>query len=328
MAIYGPGGGGSSGGDVTGGSASSTGELAAYSDTSGKAIGRSFAILSGPATSTKTYTVPNSNSTLMVGTTGATDNAILRADGTGGGTVQTSLVIIGDGGEVSGASSLSINSGLLQMGSFGIVSGNGAGLSFNGLGATAALAGDFGTNGLVMYLGGGHLVSFDGLTSSFPAVKRSGTTLQHRLGDDSADGPMSASGATLSSATVPLTFSNAAFQGCTALSTSAGGVLVCTVSDVRLKDVIGPSSEGLDAILAITPQKFTWKDGRRVGVQSGLIAQDVQAAIPLGVSATGDGYLQLEKDAIIGALVNAVKELHATVEDLRSQVLGLSASKG
>lgn len=38
------------------------------------------------------------------GSTGSTDNAVLRADGTGGSTVQSSLVSIGDGGEVSTAS--------------------------------------------------------------------------------------------------------------------------------------------------------------------------------------------------------------------------------
>lgn len=36
-------------------------------------------------------------------------------------------------------------------------------------------------------------VNFGGTSASFPALKVSGTTLQHRLADDSADGPMSAS---------------------------------------------------------------------------------------------------------------------------------------
>jgi len=52
-------------GDVVGGTASATGEIATYSSTSGKAIGRSYAILSGPATTAKTYTLPNQNATIV-----------------------------------------------------------------------------------------------------------------------------------------------------------------------------------------------------------------------------------------------------------------------
>lgn len=49
-------------------------------------------------------------------------------------------------------------------------------------------------NGNTWTIGNGAFFGgFGGLTSSFPGLKRSGTTLQHRLADDSADGPMSAS---------------------------------------------------------------------------------------------------------------------------------------
>lgn len=41
-------------------------------------------------------------------------------------------------------------------------------------------------------------LNFGGTTSSFPALKVSSTTLQHRLADDSADGPMSAAAGTFS----------------------------------------------------------------------------------------------------------------------------------
>ena len=52
-------------GDVTGGSVSAAGELAAYTDTSGKVIGRSFAAFSGPASTVKTYTLPNASATIL-----------------------------------------------------------------------------------------------------------------------------------------------------------------------------------------------------------------------------------------------------------------------
>ncbi|KJV05559.1 hypothetical protein [Methylocucumis oryzae] len=38
----------------------------------------------------------------MGGSTGGTDNALLRANGTGGATAQASAVIVGDNGEISG----------------------------------------------------------------------------------------------------------------------------------------------------------------------------------------------------------------------------------
>lgn len=67
-------------GDVTGGSSSATGELAAYSSTSGKAIGRSYVSFSGPATTVKTYTLPNSNATII--TEGNATGGIVLGDST------------------------------------------------------------------------------------------------------------------------------------------------------------------------------------------------------------------------------------------------------
>lgn len=55
---------GSSAADVSGGSASGTGELAAYGDTTGKLIGRSYVAFSGPGTSVKTKTISNANDTI------------------------------------------------------------------------------------------------------------------------------------------------------------------------------------------------------------------------------------------------------------------------
>ena len=53
------------------------------------------------ATTDKTFTLPNVSGTFVLGSLGATDNAVLRADGAGGSTAQGSGMIVGD---VSGAS--------------------------------------------------------------------------------------------------------------------------------------------------------------------------------------------------------------------------------
>jgi hypothetical protein len=114
-------------------------------------------------------------------------------------------------------------------------------------------------------------------------------------------------------------FEDAAYQGCTALSTDVSGNLVCTVSDLRMKDVRTPFVDGLNAINRITPQTFFWKDGRTPGLQGGLIAQDVQQAIPLAVSENGAGMLQLNEPTLIAVLINAVKELKQRVEVLEDE---------
>ena len=76
------GGGGS--GDVTGPASAVSGHLAVFGDTSGKVIADGGAVPAG-----------------IGGSTGATDNAILRANGTGGSTVQSSIVTIDDNGLLS-----------------------------------------------------------------------------------------------------------------------------------------------------------------------------------------------------------------------------------
>lgn len=79
----------------------------------------------------------------------------------------------------------------------------------------------------------GGLIAFGGgATASFPALKRSTTTLQHRLADDSADAPISASNATLSGALgLPTTsFANNATCATTLqfLGADASYIYVCT----------------------------------------------------------------------------------------------------
>lgn len=52
-------------GDVSGGSTSTDGELVSYNGTGGKTIKESFAKLSGPASTVKTYTLPNASATIL-----------------------------------------------------------------------------------------------------------------------------------------------------------------------------------------------------------------------------------------------------------------------
>lgn len=57
---------GTGSGDVTGGSASASGEAAVYGSTTGKVIGRSYYKLSGPVATLRTYTFPDADATVCV----------------------------------------------------------------------------------------------------------------------------------------------------------------------------------------------------------------------------------------------------------------------
>jgi len=77
----------------------------------------------------------------------------------------------------------------------------------------------------------------------------------------------------------------------------------------------------LDRILTLRGVTWEWRHGApirdRRGRAIGLLAQDVQAAFPEAVIAGRDGYLRVDYEGLVGALVEAVKELAECVEQLR-----------
>ena len=76
-----------------------------------------------------------------------------------------------------------------------------------------------------MGIEGNGLVSFGGSTTSFPAIKRTGTTAGFRLADDSGDAPISAGAGTFSGAISAsnLSGTNTGDQTGTTLSVTATG---------------------------------------------------------------------------------------------------------
>jgi hypothetical protein len=99
---------------------------------------------------------------------------------------------------------------------------------------------------------------------------------------------------------------------------SSSGTLTNTnPSDKRLKDNITPITYGLNEVLQLNPVSFDWKNDNNKNKQFGFIAQEVQEVMPEAVI---DGeYLGLEKDAIYTALINAIKELKAEIEQLKNK---------
>ena len=110
-------------------------------------------------------------------------------------------------------------------------------------------------------------------------------------------------------------------KGTASLTTGTSWI---NVSDKRLKDVQGPYTPGLDAVLSLNPIKFRYKENNPLGLPSdkeivGVIAQDVEAYIPEAVLKRDDGYLELNVDPIHWATINAIKELHHEVEILKAE---------
>jgi len=101
------------------------------------------------------------------------------------------------------------------------------------------------------------------------------------------------------------------------------------LSDRRLKKDIIPIEGALETVRKLQGVTFRWKDTSRgaglEGLKRGLIAQDVEAVIPEWVSTQSDGYKVLTKEGIEAVLIEAIKELKAENDALRSRVEALEA---
>ncbi len=132
---------------------------------------------------------------------------------------------------------------------------------------------------------------------------------------------------------------NNAFTTLSSLGTgtvySNGGTLTNTnPSDERLKENIADLSWGLNEILQLRAVEYTWKDDRaNQGKQYGFIAQEVEPIIPdlvkeftipaneeLGTEEIIR--LGLEKDGIFVALVKAIQEQQAQIDELKAIING------
>ena len=93
-----------------------------------------------------------------------------------------------------------------------------------------------------------------------------------------------------------------------------GGGSWAATSDIRLKDIDGDYTQGLDSIVKLKPVMFHYKKDNVRHEPSdtqyyGLIAQDVMKVFPEAVSKGDDGYYSLDATPINYALINAVQDL-------------------
>ena len=103
-----------------------------------------------------------------------------------------------------------------------------------------------------------------------------------------------------------------------------GGGSWSSFSDMRLKNLNGGYERGLSEISRLNPVRYEYKENNERQLPAGrefvgLVAQEVEGIIPEAVERTGDGYLMVNNDPIVWAMVNAIKELKDENRELRAQ---------
>ncbi|HKR00843.1 MAG TPA: tail fiber domain-containing protein [Pyrinomonadaceae bacterium] len=104
-----------------------------------------------------------------------------------------------------------------------------------------------------------------------------------------------------------------------------GGGSWAVFSDERLKNIKGSFNSGLKALMQLQPLRYEYKRDNALGLNSdgehvGFGAQAVQRVIPEAVTATENGYLQINNDPILWTMLNAIKEQQKEIEQLKAEV--------
>ncbi|HUW57617.1 MAG TPA: tail fiber domain-containing protein [Planctomycetota bacterium] len=102
---------------------------------------------------------------------------------------------------------------------------------------------------------------------------------------------------------------------------------ITSVSDERLKDIQGPYTPGLNALLGLRPILFHYNEASGLDTENlyaGFSAQNVLAYLPEAVGKNLDGVFSVNLVPLLAATVTAVQELTAELDALRAKA-GLPA---
>jgi hypothetical protein len=110
-----------------------------------------------------------------------------------------------------------------------------------------------------------------------------------------------------------------------------GGGSWLSFSDERLKNIRGPYTSGLKAVMQLQPLRYHYRQNNPLnlpqsGEHIGFGAKAVQQVIPEAVTANADGYLMVNNDPIIWTMLNAIKEQQQQIEELKQEVRRLRAT--
>jgi hypothetical protein len=110
-----------------------------------------------------------------------------------------------------------------------------------------------------------------------------------------------------------------------------GGGSWAVFSDRRLKNLDGAFKPGLSEVLRIKPIRYRYKEVNGMDIHDsdehiGLVAQEVQRVIPEAVTQNSKGYLLVNNDPIIWAMLNAIKEQQQQIRKERALVRAQAAA--
>jgi hypothetical protein len=102
-----------------------------------------------------------------------------------------------------------------------------------------------------------------------------------------------------------------------------GGGHWASYSDRRLKKISSDYGCGLEEICRLAPVRYSYLENNELGLPAdqehvGLVAQDVASILPEAVEENSNGYLMVNQDPIMWAMVNAIKTLKAENDSLRT----------
>ena len=110
----------------------------------------------------------------------------------------------------------------------------------------------------------------------------------------------------------------------------ATSIVITAISDQRLKENVRDIDTGLDAIMALKPRRFDWKEGKGQDKKNaaGFIAQEFENVFPECVStskagADGIEYKNINHETLIPTLVKAIQEQQALITQLTTRLTAL-----
>jgi hypothetical protein len=112
----------------------------------------------------------------------------------------------------------------------------------------------------------------------------------------------------------------------------ATSVVITAISDQRLKENVRDIETGINAIMALKPRRFDWKEGKGQDKKNaaGFIADEFETVFPecVGTSLAGeDGieYKNINHETLIPTLVKAIQEQQTLITTLTARIEALEA---
>ena len=113
----------------------------------------------------------------------------------------------------------------------------------------------------------------------------------------------------------------------------ATSTTITAISDQRLKENVRDLDDGLNAVMALKPRKFDWKEGKGKDIKGdrGWIAQEFEQVFPdmvgtwLDEPPEGEEPYKAVGADLIPVLVKALQEQQQMIETLQAKVAALEA---